>query len=90
MLREALEINPDFQLALLLLADSRHAWSGEFAEAVRLAERAIALDPDDDVRARRRRQPCISIWMIRRPPSMYCVEFEREPDADVELAEVSA
>ena len=49
LLREALEINPDFQVALFMLADSRHMWSGEFAEAVGLAERAIALDPDDDV-----------------------------------------
>ena len=49
LLREALEINPDFQVALLMLAESRHMWSGEFAEAVGLAERAIALDPDDDV-----------------------------------------
>ena len=49
LLREALEINPDFQVALLLLAESRHMWSGEFAEAVSLAERAIALDPDDDL-----------------------------------------
>ena len=49
LLREALEINPDFQVALLMLAEFRHMWSGEFAEAVGLAERAIALDPDDDV-----------------------------------------
>ena len=49
LLREALEINPDFQGALLMLAEFRHMWSGEFAEAVGLAERAIALDPDDDV-----------------------------------------
>ena len=49
LLREALEINPDFQVALFALAESRHMWSGEFAEAVGLAERAIALDPDDDV-----------------------------------------
>lgn len=49
LLREALEINPDFQVALLLLAESRHMWSGEFAEAVSLAERSIALDPDDEL-----------------------------------------
>ena len=47
LLREALEINPDFQVALFMLAEARHMWSGEFAEAVGLAERAIALDPDD-------------------------------------------
>ncbi len=48
LMREALEIDPDFQIALLSLADSRYRWSGEFAEGVSLAERAIALNPDDD------------------------------------------
>lgn len=48
LLREALEIDPNFKVALLQLADSRHTWSSEFAEAMTLAERGIALDPDDD------------------------------------------
>ena len=48
LLREALEINPSYQVALLQLADSKHMWSGGFAEAAALIERAIAQDPDSE------------------------------------------
>jgi TolB-like protein/DNA-binding winged helix-turn-helix (wHTH) protein/Tfp pilus assembly protein PilF len=45
LVREALEINPKLLYALMQLAHSRWEFSGEFAEAAQLAERAIAVDP---------------------------------------------
>ena len=48
LLREALAINPDFLPALLQLANYKHFFSGEFAESIRLAEQAIALEPRSD------------------------------------------
>jgi DNA-binding winged helix-turn-helix (wHTH) protein/TolB-like protein/Tfp pilus assembly protein PilF len=46
MLHEALAIKPDFPTALRELAVSKFAWHGEFAEAVRLTERAAVVDPE--------------------------------------------
>lgn len=46
MLHEALAIKPDFPTALRDLAMSKFVWHGEFAEAIRLLERANAVDPD--------------------------------------------
>jgi len=86
LLREALEINPDFQLALLVLAESRYAWSGDFAEGVRLAERAIALDPDDDSA----RVSAASMYLDLDDPQAaeHVLRGVRvRSDADVELAE---
>jgi DNA-binding winged helix-turn-helix (wHTH) protein/TolB-like protein len=51
LLREALMISPGFHRALTALAHSNYEYSGEFAEAIRLVERAIALDPDSDGRS---------------------------------------
>jgi TolB-like protein/DNA-binding winged helix-turn-helix (wHTH) protein/Tfp pilus assembly protein PilF len=45
LVREALEIDPKLQRALLQLAYSRWEFSGEFAEAAQLTERALAVDP---------------------------------------------
>jgi TolB-like protein/DNA-binding winged helix-turn-helix (wHTH) protein/Tfp pilus assembly protein PilF len=45
LVREALEINPNLQSALHQLAYSRWEFSGEFADAAQLIERAIAVDP---------------------------------------------
>lgn len=45
LLREALEINPEFQTALLTLAYSHWEHTGEFAEAAALVERAVNVDP---------------------------------------------
>lgn len=45
LVREALEINPNQSAALYQLAYSNWEFSGRFAEAARLAERAIAVDP---------------------------------------------
>jgi TolB-like protein/Tfp pilus assembly protein PilF len=50
LLREALVISPEFHPALVQLAHSNYEFSGEFAEAIRLVERAIALDPAADGR----------------------------------------
>ncbi len=50
LLREALVISPEFHPALIRLAHSNYEYSGEFAEAIRLVERAIALDPASDGR----------------------------------------
>jgi TolB-like protein len=50
LVREALMISPGFHPALIRLAHSNYEYSGEFAEAIRLIERAIALDPDSDGR----------------------------------------
>jgi TolB-like protein/predicted Zn-dependent protease len=86
LLREALEINPDFQVALLILAESRYAWSGEFAEGVRLAERAIVLDPDDDSA----RASAASMYLDLDDPQAaeHVLRGVRvRSDADVELAE---
>jgi TolB-like protein/DNA-binding winged helix-turn-helix (wHTH) protein len=47
LLREALTISPGFQPALIQLAHSNYEFSGEFAEAIRLIEQALARDPDD-------------------------------------------
>jgi TolB-like protein/DNA-binding winged helix-turn-helix (wHTH) protein/Tfp pilus assembly protein PilF len=45
LVREALEINPRLPSALLQLAASRWEYSGEFADAAQLIERAIATEP---------------------------------------------
>jgi tetratricopeptide (TPR) repeat protein len=50
LVREALTISPGFHPALTALAHSNYEYSGEFAEAIRLAERAIALEPAGDGR----------------------------------------
>jgi DNA-binding winged helix-turn-helix (wHTH) protein/TolB-like protein len=46
LLHEALELNPDFPTALRDLANSAYFWRGEFAEAIRLMERAKVVDPE--------------------------------------------
>ena len=45
LLREALSINPRMSIAVADLAHSRHEYTGDFAEAIRLMEQTIALDP---------------------------------------------
>ena len=45
---QALEINPDHQPALRQLAESRWEYSAEFADAARLIEHSIALDPQSE------------------------------------------
>jgi DNA-binding winged helix-turn-helix (wHTH) protein/TolB-like protein/Tfp pilus assembly protein PilF len=45
LVREALAINPRLPRALRQLAQSRWEFSGEFADAAQLIERAIAVDP---------------------------------------------
>ena len=42
---QALEINPNYQPALRQLAESRWEYNGEFADAARLIERSLDLDP---------------------------------------------
>lgn len=51
LVREALTINPGFEPALIQLAVSNYEYSGEFAQAIRLVERAIALNPASDGRS---------------------------------------
>lgn len=46
LLHEALAIRPDFPTALRDLAMAKYMWHGDFAEAIRLMERAMAVDPD--------------------------------------------
>jgi DNA-binding winged helix-turn-helix (wHTH) protein/TolB-like protein/Tfp pilus assembly protein PilF len=46
LLHEALELKPDFPTALRDLANSQYLWHGNFAEAIRLMERAKVIDPD--------------------------------------------
>ena len=46
LLREALMISPGFHPALIQLAQSNYEYSGEFAEAIRLIEQALAQDPE--------------------------------------------
>jgi DNA-binding winged helix-turn-helix (wHTH) protein/TolB-like protein/Tfp pilus assembly protein PilF len=46
LVREALAINPGLPSPLRQLAQSRWEYSGEFADAAQLVERAIAADPD--------------------------------------------
>ena len=48
LLREALAINPQFHPALTQLAHSRHEYSGEFVDAIRIVEQSIALDPQSE------------------------------------------
>ncbi|MBC8026017.1 MAG: hypothetical protein H7Y89_08505 [Steroidobacteraceae bacterium] len=48
LIREALAINPKLVLGLLQLGNSRHQYSGEFADGIRLLEQAIRLDPNSD------------------------------------------
>jgi DNA-binding winged helix-turn-helix (wHTH) protein/TolB-like protein len=50
LLREALTISPGFQPALIQLAHSNYEFSGEFADAIRLVEQALAQDPEGDGR----------------------------------------
>lgn len=49
LVREALEINPRLQPALMQLAWSRHEFSGAFADGIRLIEQSIAVDPRSEV-----------------------------------------
>lgn len=46
LLNEALAIKPDFPTALRELAMSKFMWHGDFADAIRLMERAMVVDPD--------------------------------------------
>ena len=46
LMREALTIDPGFNPALIQLAQSNYEYSGEFAEAIRLIEQALARDPE--------------------------------------------
>jgi tetratricopeptide (TPR) repeat protein len=46
LLHEALELKPDFPTALRDLANSNYLWHGNFAEAIRLMERAKVVDPE--------------------------------------------
>lgn len=48
LLREALMISPGFPPALIRLAHSNYEFSGEFAEAIRLVEQALAQEPGGD------------------------------------------
>jgi len=45
LLNEALQLRPDFPTALRDLADAEYMWLGNFAEAIRLMERAKSVDP---------------------------------------------
>jgi DNA-binding winged helix-turn-helix (wHTH) protein/TolB-like protein/Tfp pilus assembly protein PilF len=45
LLREALTLRADMPVALRDLAKSRYMWHGDFAEAIRLMERAAVVDP---------------------------------------------
>lgn len=46
LLHEALEIRPDFPTALRDLANAEYVWHGDFADAIRLMERAKVVDAD--------------------------------------------
>jgi DNA-binding winged helix-turn-helix (wHTH) protein/TolB-like protein/Tfp pilus assembly protein PilF len=48
LMEEALAINPKMASALYQLGTSKHVYSGQFAEGIRLLEQAIALDPVSD------------------------------------------
>ena len=48
LVHEALAINPKLHPALTQLAVSRYEYSGEFADAVRVIEQSIALDPQSE------------------------------------------
>jgi transcriptional activator of cad operon len=45
LLHEALAIQPNFPTALRDLANAEYLWHGDFADAIRLMERANAIDP---------------------------------------------
>jgi DNA-binding winged helix-turn-helix (wHTH) protein/TolB-like protein/Tfp pilus assembly protein PilF len=45
LVREALTISPGYQPALDQLAESKYEYSGEFAQAIRLAEQAMSQEP---------------------------------------------
>ena len=45
LLHEALAIKPDFPTALRDLANAEYMWHGDFADAIRLMERAKVVDP---------------------------------------------
>lgn len=46
LLHEALALKPDFPTALRDLANAEYVWHGDFADAIRLMERAKVVDPD--------------------------------------------
>src|SRR5690606_5611920 len=46
LLHEALQLRPDFPTALRDLANAEYMWHGNFAEAIRLMERAKTVDPN--------------------------------------------
>ena len=51
LVREALKISPGFAPALFQLATSKYEYSGEFAQAIRLAEQAMSQEPASTSRA---------------------------------------
>lgn len=78
LLREALVISPEYLPALIQLAHSNYEFSGEFAEAIRLVERAIALDPAGDGRSL-----AATVYLDLDDPVAAVAVLGKSPDADV-------
>jgi tetratricopeptide (TPR) repeat protein len=97
LVREALQINPSYQPALMQLAESRWEYSGEFADAARIIERSIALDPASEDS----RMLAVHIYLDlgepdtaiavrgedqKREPPLDILQFQRNPRRAAELA----
>ena len=85
VLQEALTLRPDNAPILMQLAQSHYLWKGEFADAVRLSERALALHPQRDLL----RQFVASIYLDVDDPAAVTALFPDTPpvSAMVELAQ---
>ena len=68
--RQALRVNPRFPASLVMLGHI-NSWRGELAEAVKLQEQALAMDPD-------------SIWTRQHLHNAYLVLGEREAARQVD------
>jgi len=86
LVREALEIKPRFHPALVQLALSRHEFSGEFADGIRIIEQSIAVNPRSDFG---RNQAARMYLDVDDPEAALAVlrEGRQSEDSMVELAQ---
>jgi DNA-binding winged helix-turn-helix (wHTH) protein/TolB-like protein/Tfp pilus assembly protein PilF len=97
LVREALKISPGFQPALFQLATSKYEYSGEFAQAIRLAEQAMSQEPASPSRALAAAiyldldDPAAALAVLGNSPEdvparLKIAQYQRDPRRAAELA----
>jgi DNA-binding winged helix-turn-helix (wHTH) protein/TolB-like protein/Tfp pilus assembly protein PilF len=84
LLREALTISPGFEPALFQLAVSKYEYSGEFAQAIRLAEEAISQHP-----ATNSRKLAATIYLDLDDPVAATAVLGKSPDDAASRAKIA-